>query len=185
MFDDKTEEITDLSFEGGITLDFKLKEWGTNDKSILAKLCNEIDRKYLSNRIPYPYTEDDAIWWLNMVKKQEGKEGIFRAIIVDGKYVGSISVEKKSDVFCKDAEIGYFLSSDKWSKGIMTKAVNEITKIAFDKLDIIRITGIVYKPNIASQRVLEKNDFVLEGIKKNAVFKNGNIYDMFIYGKYI
>ena len=41
-----------------------------------------------------------------MVKKQEGKEGIFRAIIVDGKYVGSISVEKKSDVFCKDAEIG-------------------------------------------------------------------------------
>ena len=151
MFDDKTEEITDLSFEGGITLDFKLKEWGTNDKSILAKLCNEIDRKYLSNRIPYPYTE----------------------------------VEKKSDVFCKDAEIGYFLSSDKWSKGIMTKAVSEITKIAFDKLDIIRITGIVYKPNIASQRVLEKNDFVLEGIKKNAVFKNGNIYDMFIYGKYI
>ena len=109
MFDDKTEEITDLSFEGGITLDFKLKEWGTNDKSILAKLCNEIDRKYLSNRIPYPYTEENAIWWLNMVKKQEGKEGIFRAIIVDGKYVGSISVEKKSDVFCKDAEIGYFL----------------------------------------------------------------------------
>ena len=185
MFDDKTEEITDLSFEGGITLDFKLKEWGTNDKSILAKLCNEIDRKYLSNRIPYPYTEENAIWWLNMVKKQEGKEGIFRAIIVDGKYVGSISVEKKSDVFCKDAEIGYFLLSDKWSKGIMTKAVSEITKIAFDKLDIIRITGVVYKPNIASQRVLEKNDFVLEGIKKNAVFKNGNIYDMCIYGKYM
>ena len=48
----------------------------------------------------------------------------------------------------------------------MTKAVSEITKIVFDKLDIIRITGIVYKPNIASQRVLEKNDFVLEGIKK-------------------
>ena len=48
------------------------------------------------------------------------------------------------------------MSSDKWSKGIMTKAVSEITKIAFDKLDIIRITGIVYKPNIASQRVLEK-----------------------------
>ena len=31
----------------------------------------------------------------------------------------------------------------------------------------------------------EKNDFVLEGIKKNAVFKNGNIYDMCIYGKYM
>ena len=67
----------------------------------------------------------------------------------------------------------------------MTKAVKEICEMAFDKLDIVRITGLVYKPNIASQRVLEKNDFVLEGIMKNAVFKNGNIYDMCIYGKYI
>ena len=89
-------------------MDFKLKEWSVNDKSVLAKLCNEIDRKYLSNRIPYPYTEDDAIWWLNMVKKQEGKEGIFRAIIVDGKYVGSISVEKKS--FALVGESSFFYS---------------------------------------------------------------------------
>ena len=166
-------------------MDFKLKMWEISDKNILAKLCNEINREYLSNRIPYPYTEDDATWWIDMAREQEGKEGIFRAIIVDGKYVGNISVEKKSDVSCKDAEIGYLLLTEKWSKGIMTKAVNEICEIAFDKLDIVRITGLVYKPNIASQRVLEKNDFVLEGIMKNAVFKNGNIYDMCIYGKYV
>ena len=30
--------------------------------------------------------------WL---KKKEGKEGIFRAIIVDGNYIGNISVEKR------------------------------------------------------------------------------------------
>ena len=166
-------------------MDFKLKKWEIGDKSILAKLCNEVDRQYLSNRIPYPYTEDDAIWWLNMVQKQENKEGIFRAIIVNGQYVGNISVEKKGDVYCKDAEIGYFLLTDKWSNGIMTKAVNEICSIAFDKLDIIRITALVYKPNMASRRVLEKNDFVLEGIMKDAVFKNGDIYDMCIYAKYI
>ena len=166
-------------------MDFKLKMWEISDKNILIKLCNEINREYLSNRIPYPYTEDDAIWWINMAQEKEGKEGIFRAIIVDGNYIGNISVEKKSDVSCKDAEIGYLLLTEKWSNGIMTKAVNEICEIAFDKLDIVRITGLVHKPNVASKRVLEKNDFVLEGIMKNAVNKNGKIYDMCIYGKYI
>ncbi|GAB6169563.1 GNAT family N-acetyltransferase [Clostridium carnis] len=166
-------------------MEFKLKKWEVEDKNRLTKICNEINREYLSNRIPYPYTEDDATWWINMTGEQEGKEGIFRAIIVDGNYVGNISVERKSDVSCKDAEIGYLLLTEKWSNGIMTKAVKEICEIAFDKLDIVRITGLVYKPNIASQRVLEKNDFVLEGIMRNAVFKNGNIYDMCIYGKYI
>ena len=184
MFDDKTEEITDLSFEGGITLDFKLKEWGTNDKSILAKLCNEIDRKYLSNRIPYPYTEENAIWWLNMVKKQEGKEGTFRAIIVDGKYVGSISVEKKKDISIYDSEIGYMISTKYWNRGIATKAVEQICQEAFALLDVTRITGNVYHPNIASQKVLLKNNFVLEGKMKSAIYKDEHFYDMLIYAKY-
>lgn len=161
-----------------------LKKWTMEDKDKLANICNKVDRKFLSNRIPYPYTEMNAIWWLNMVQEQEGKDGIFRAIIVDEEYVGNISVEKKNDVSCKDAEIGYLLLSDKWSKGIMSKCAKEICKIAFSQLDVVRITGLVYKPNLASQRVLEKNGFVLEGIMKNAVFKDNNLYDMCVYGKY-
>ena len=51
-------------------MDFKLKMWEISDKSILAKICNEINREYLSNRIPYPYTEDDATWWINMAREQ-------------------------------------------------------------------------------------------------------------------
>ena len=61
--------------------------------------------------------------------------------------------------------------------------MRQICTIAFNELDIIRITGLVYKPNKASQRVLEKNDFTLEGVMKNAVYKDGNIYDMCIFGK--
>ena len=38
----------------------------------------------------------------------------------------------------------------------MSEAVNEICKIAFQKLDILRISGLVYSKNIASQKVLEK-----------------------------
>lgn len=161
----------------------ELKKWSFKDKESLIKICNTVDRRYLANRLPFPYTEESAEWWLNMVHEHEGKDGIFRAILVDGKIRGNISVEQKEDVYGKDAELGYMLVTGSWSKGIMTEAVNQICDIAFAELDIIRITGLVYEPNIASRRVLEKNGFLLEGIMKNAVVKNDNIYNLYIYGR--
>ena len=111
------------------------------------------------------------------------KRVYFEKIIVDGKIIGTISVEQKEDVYRKDAEIGYYLLPEEYSKGIMTEAVRQICETAFEKLDIIRITGLVYEPNIASRKVLEKNNFILEGTMKKAVIKNNNIYDLCIYGK--
>lgn len=163
-------------------MDIKLKRWSLEDKKDLIVLCNSIDRRYLSDRMPYPYTDEDANWWLNMVLEHEGKDGIFRAIIVDNKIVGSISIEQKSGIYKKDAELGYLLFTENWSRGIMTDAVRQICKMAFLELDILRITGLVYSPNIASKRVLEKNGFSMEGVMKKAVFKDNNIYDLFIYG---
>lgn len=160
-----------------------LKEYSLEDQEDLKELCDRVERSYIANRLPMPYTIDDAIWWINMAKEHDGKDGIFRLIMVDDKIVGNISVEQKSDVFGKDAEIGYLLSTENWSKGIATEAVKQICKIAFSELNIIRITGLVYEPNIASRKVLEKNGFVLEGVMKNAVVKNKNIYNLCLYGR--
>ena len=118
-----------------------------------------------------------------MVSEHDGKDGVFRAIAADDKIVGNISVEQKSDVYCKDAEIGYLLLTDCWSKGIATEAVRQICAEAFSELDIIRITGLVYAANIASARVLEKNGFAREGLQRNAVYKDGKIYDLCLFGK--
>ena len=164
-------------------MNVKLVKWTQENKHELIKICNEVDRSYLSNRLPYPYTEESADWWLGMVSEHDGKNGVFRAISVDGKIVGNISVEQKSDVYCKDGEIGYLLLTDFWSKGIATEAVCQICDEAFSELDIIRITGLVYAANIASARVLEKNGFAREGLQRNAVYKDGKIYDLCIFGK--
>ena len=164
-------------------MNIELVKWSPALKQDLINICNLVDRSFLSNRLPYPYTEDSADWWLGMVSEQDGKEGVFRAIVADGSVVGNISVEKKSDVYCKDGEIGYLLLTEHWSKGIMTEAVRQICDAAFTELDLVRITGLVYAPNVASQRVLQKNGFVQEGIQKNAVYKNGQLYDLYLYGK--
>lgn len=160
----------------------ELRKWKREDEKILAQLCAGINRDYLRSRLPSPYTIEDARWWLDMACALEGTQGIFRAIVVDGVYAGNITVEQKDDVSCKDAEIGYILQDAYRSRGIVTEAVRQICRLAFDQLDIIRLTATVFSPNMASRRVLEKNGFRLEGTMRRSIWKDGNIYDGLIYG---
>ena len=161
-----------------------LRQWTKDDIKELANLMNNANRSYLSNGLPYPYTEDHAQWWLNMVADKDEKDGLYRAIIVEGKIVGMISLEKKSDVYEKDAEISYVLMTEYWGKGITTQAVQKLCEEAFEKLDILRITGCVFGENEASKKVLTKAGFVLEGVMKQAVYKNDKVMDLYHYGLY-
>ena len=136
-----------------------LHTWTHADKPALMALCNAVDRTFLSDRLPYPYTEADADWWLGMVAENEGKEGVWRAIVVDGLIVGSISVERLANVQRNAGSIGYMVLTPFWSQGIGTEAVRQICGIAFRELALERIIGEVFPENLASARVLEKNGF--------------------------
>ena len=155
----------------------ELRHWEISDAKELMKLCNAVDRRYLSDHLPNPYTEKDAEEWLKMVTNNDASTGIYRAIVCDGKLIGSISVEKKDD----DAEIGYMLLNEYSNKGIGTEAVRQVCSIAFKVLSLEQITANVFQPNIASIRVLLKNGFKYKGAIPNAVIKDGNVYDLLIY----
>lgn len=163
-------------------MNIQLRKWTLSDKESLKTLCNTVDRQYLSDRLPSPYTDSDAEWWLNMVTEAEGKSGLFRAVTVDGQVVGSISVERREDVYRIDGELGYMLQTDHWSKGIMTQAVAQISRLAFELLDIQRITAHVFLSNIASARVLEKNGYEKEATLRKGAIKNGELHTIVQYG---
>ena len=155
----------------------ELRQWALPDAKELTNLCNAVDRHYLSDRLPNPYTEKDAREWLEMVFENEAVTGIYRAIVCNGKLIGSISVERKDD----DAEIGYMLLHKYSNKGITTKAVKQICTIAFKVLSLEQITAIVFQPNIASIRVLQKDGFKYTASTPDAVIKDGHVYDLLIY----
>ena len=159
-----------------------LHKWTSADREALMALCNAVDRTYLSDRLPYPYTEADADWWLGMVAGNDGKEGVWRAIVVDGQVVGSISVESLADENYAVGAIGYMILTPFWSRGIGTEAVRQICEIAFRKLALERIIGEVFPENLASARVLEKNGFLLEETRAGAVVKGGKAMDVRVYG---
>ena len=160
-----------------------LHEWTSADTGTLIALCNAVDRTFLSDRLPYPYTEADADWWLGMVAENDGKEGIWRAIVVNEQIVGSISVERMADDQHNVGAIGYMILTPFWSQGIGTEAVRQICGIVFQELAFDRIIGQVFPENVASVRVLEKNGFRLEETIVEKVIKSGMVRDVKLYRK--
>lgn len=168
-----------MSVERPMTI--TLHKWTSADKEALMALCNAVDRTFLSDRLPQPYTEADADWWLGMVAENEGNEGVWRSIWTDGQLVGSISVERKNDGGQAIGEIGYMILTPWWSQGIGTESVRQICEIAFRELELQQIIGNVFPENVASARVLEKNGFLLEGTMEGAVVKGGKAMDVRVY----
>ena len=162
-----------------------LHKWTSTDKKALMALCNAVDRTFLSDRLPYPYTEADADWWLGMVAENEGKKGVWRSIWADEELVGSISVERKDDGGGAIGEIGYMILTPFWSQGIGTEAVRQMCGIAFEVLGLERITATVYEGNLASERVLEKNRFQLVETKDKDVVKCGRAMAVRVYQRMV
>ena len=160
-----------------------LHTWSDNDRESLIVLCNAVDRTFLSDRLPNPYTEVDADGWLGMVVENDGKEGIWRSIWADSELVGSISVERNSDEQRNVGLIGYMILTPFWEQGIGTEAVRQICGIAFQELALDRIIGQVFPENVASVRVLEKNGFRLEETVVEKVIKSGMVRDVKLYRK--
>lgn len=154
----------------------KIRKFEKSDSKRLASLLN--NKKIWDNLrdyIPYPYTEKDAVEYIDFCNSQNPRT--YFAIEYEGNIVGSIGLILQQDVYRKSAEIGYWIGEPYWGKGITSKAVQLIVDYGFKRLDIVRIYTGIFDYNIASQKVLINNGFVKEGIFKNAIFKNGKLCD--------
>lgn len=162
---------------------FILRDWEQTDaESVAAAANNEKIAANLRNTFPNPYTLADARWYVNdCIEHKSDERQITKAIVVDGKAVGSIGVFAKDDVYEKSAELGYWLAEDFWGQGIMTEAVKMICAEAFDRLDIVRIFAEPFEHNQGSRRVLEKSGFTYEGMMRNGVYKNGRVLSYCMY----
>lgn len=161
---------------------FLLREWRKEDAPIIAKAANNPNiAANLRNTFPYPYTLEDANWYVNDCILKEGKNQITRAIVVDGEAVGSIGIFVMSDVYEKSGELGYWLSENYWRKGITSHTVRGICREAFKQFDIVRIFAEPFEDNAGSRGVLEKAGFTYEGTMRNGVYKNGKIHSYCMY----
>lgn len=161
-------------------MEFILRPWKASDINSLIKYANNWNiAKNLTNQFPHPYTIQDGKAFIEYATKDDPIH-IF-AIEVNQEAVGGIGIHPQSDIFIKNAELGYWLGEPFWGHGIVSKAIKQIIQFGFSTFEIERIFARPYGTNVASQKILEKNNFLLEGRYNNILYKNGEYLDELIY----
>jgi len=79
------------------------------------------------------------------------------------------------------AEVGYALSTNYQSRGVMTEALQILLDDLFHNTLLERIEARCAVENFGSQRVLEKNNFVQEGRLRGYFKLRGRRIDNFLY----
>lgn len=162
--------------------DIVLRPYTLADAPALPIIANNQEiSKNLRDAFPYPYGLEDAHRFIKMCMEKE-VQSIF-AIIYQGDLAGSIGLHPQDDVYRLTAELGYFIAEKYWNKGIASKSVAMITKFGFESLHLTRIYAGIFETNKASMRILEKNGFKLECIKRKAILKNQQVLDEYLYAK--
>jgi RimJ/RimL family protein N-acetyltransferase len=107
-------------------------------------------------RVPHPYSEADARFFLEQVVPAEW----VWAITMDGldELMGAIGMTPEEGK--NTAELGYWLSPNCWGRGIATEASRAVVSFAFEVLELPYLTSGYFEDNPPSGRVLVKLGFI-------------------------
>jgi ribosomal-protein-alanine N-acetyltransferase len=160
--------------------EISLRQPVLKDRRKIAKLA---DNKKIFDNVrdffPYPYTEKNAEEFITLCRHENPK--LTFAIDCQGELAGVIGLVTQPDIYRLTAEIGYWVGEPFWNRGIASNALKLMVDYGFKTLGLVRIYTGVFDYNKASQRVLEKCGFTLEGIFKKSILKNGIICDEYRY----
>ena len=167
------------------------------EKIILRKLNlkKDISKKYLNwmndlkvhKYTEQKYTKHSLINIKRFVmEKNKSKNEFLYGIILKkkqlGVHIGNIKLGPINFAH-KTGEISYFIGEKSlWGKGYATLVIKEIIKIA-KKKGLKKIKASLYEMNIGSKKILEKNNFKLEGIMKSEIVYKGKRYKSYLFGK--
>ena len=161
-------------------MSFLLRPWKITDaENLVLYANNENIARFMTNQFPHPFTAEHAIAFINnSIQHQPTK--IF-AIAVNNQAIGGIGIHPQTDIYCNNAELGYWLAQPFWGQGIATNAIKQMVDYGFKTFNINRIYARPYGNNMASQKVLQKAGFILEATLQKTIFKNNELLDELIY----
>lgn len=148
---------------------------------IFALRSDQEVMKYIPR--PLVKTKEEALAHIAMIdEKIDSNEGINWAITLKGnpKLIGIIGHYRIRPEHFR-AEIGYMLLPEFKGKGIISEAIKEVVNYGFEVMKLHSIEAIIDPENIASEKVLQKNDFVKEAHLKENEYYDGRFLDTVIY----
>lgn len=128
--------------------------------------------KYLSWK-PHLSVKDSEKLLEMLSKEAKEKDSYALKVIVlkeNDKMIGTIDARIFGDGL-KEAEFGYCLNPKYWNKGYMSEALKAFIQALHKELSVENVFGSFERENIASKRVMQKNEmYYYETVRR--VFKN-------------
>ena len=160
-----------------------LRPFDVVDAKDIQRLAGDRAVADTTTNIPHPYKDGMAEAWVAHQSKSlaEGKEVTFAVALAEtGELVGAISLLEIQAGH--QAEIGYWFGKPYWGNGYGTEALQAVLRYAFTDLGLRRVHGRCLARNPASGRVMLKNGFRHEGLRRGHSLKWGVLEDVELYG---
>ena len=128
----------------------KLRTFENKDKESLIDLLNDKEVSKWTERIPFPYLEKHADWWINNKPVNEHVYAIIKRD--EGYLIGGTNISIKG-------EIGCWIGRSYWNQGFATETIERIAKFGFEELQVGKVWAATRKENEAVFRLMEKIGF--------------------------
>lgn len=157
-----------------------------SDRERCVELLNDRDIERRMRTVPHPYGNSDFDGFLAIAEAAATEHGCPVHLGIRHRNQGLIGgVGYEGVVLGHRVELGYWLGKPFWGQGIMTSVVATMCVFAIRQWNVVRITAHVFDGNKASARVLEKNDFVCEGLLRKVIRKHDTFVDARLYAKIV
>lgn len=118
--------------------------------------------QWLSNT-PYPYDLGDAISFINRSNQSIKDSTAYNLVIeIEGEIAGGVGLFDVNEV---GGELGFWIASKFWKRGIATEASKTMLYFGFRQLELKTIKASFKEGNEASNKVLNKLGFISVGQK--------------------
>jgi ribosomal-protein-alanine N-acetyltransferase len=150
--------------------------------------AEELAALYLANRdflAPFEPVRSPGFFTAETQRERiaaRAADGFHQFAILDGDAIaGTINVFHIVRESLQGCTIGYWVDGSRNGRGLATEAVGEVVNYAFGELDLHRVEAATLVENIASQRVLEKNDFDRIGLARGFLRIAGDWRDFVLF----
>lgn len=168
-----------------VTERLELKEITANDVEAMFEIRSDKNlMKYISR--PVATNLQDVANLIDLIsRRRKSNDGINWGLFLKNNpfllgMIGYVNLYKED----YRAEIGYMLNGNYHRQGIVQEAFTAVVKYGYEKMNLHSIEATIHPNNIASAKLLEKNNFTRDAyFKENKLSPEGVFEDTVIYSQ--
>lgn len=160
-----------------------LRLFQQSDAKTVARLCNNYNIYKSTLYLPYPYSLEDALNWIQRHEQNFNDNRVYEMAITDketGELYGAIALSNNQN--SNHGEIAYWVGEEYWGRGYATEAAGAIIEFAFQVKKLHKVFARYFNSNPASGRVLDKLGMKKEGILIDHIIKENRYENLVYYG---